>query len=132
MFLTSHLRPHKLQNIMNMQLFLTVAFLFCGVRVAEGAMSTTVESGEEHCYNVIAPKGVKSTISGNFDILDDNAPPDPIGVVLYDSNMVSFKLTTPFIYFSTWKYFRVYKLQLKFTSTFPTSNPYYYDNLTDQ
>lgn len=87
---------HKQQPVMNMQLFLTVAFLFCGVRVAEGAMSATVESGEEHCYNVIAPKGVKSTISGNFDILDDNAPPDPIGVVLYDSNMVSF-ITTPFI-----------------------------------
>lgn len=85
----AHKEGDRLQQMMNMQLFLTVAFLFCGVRVSEGAMSATVESGEEHCYNVIAPKGVKSTISGNFDILDDNAPPDPVGVVLYDSNMVS-------------------------------------------
>lgn len=85
----AHKEGDRLHQMMNMQLFLTVAFLFCGVRVAEGAMSATVESGEEHCYNVIAPKGVKSTISGNFDILDDNAPPDPVGVVLYDSNMVS-------------------------------------------
>lgn len=114
---------------MNMQLFLTVAFLFCGVRVAEGAMSTTVESGEEHCYNVIAPKGVKSTISGNFDILDDNAPPDPIGVVLYDSNMVSF-ITTPFIS-QLGSIFVCAKYQFTFTFLY-TSNPYYYDNLTDQ
>ena len=60
-----------------------------GFRVAEGALSATIESGEEHCYNVIAPAGVQSTIHGNFDILDDNSPPDPIGVVLYDSKMVS-------------------------------------------
>ena len=86
-------------------------------------MSATVESGEEHCYNVIAPKGVKSTISGNFDILDDNAPPDPIGVVLYDSNMVSV-ISPP--YFTTWKYFRVYKLSIHLLST---SNPFHYDNL---
>jgi predicted secreted protein len=112
--------------MMNMQLFLTVAFLFCGVRVAEGAMSATVESGEEHCYNVIAPKGVKSTISGNFDILDDNAPPDPIGVVLYDSNMVSFKLTTPFIS----QFGSIFVCtNYQFTFSCHTSNPYYYDNL---
>ncbi len=91
-------------------------------------MSATVESGEEHCYNVIAPKGVKSTISGNFDILDDNAPPDPIGVVLYDSNMVSF-ITTPFIS-QLGSIFVCAKYQ--FTFTFLTSNPFYYDNLTDQ
>ncbi len=54
----------------------------------EGALSAIVESGEEHCYNVIAPAGVQSTIHGNFDILDDDESPDPIGVVLYDSKMV--------------------------------------------
>ena len=57
--------------------------------VVEGAFSATVESGEEHCYNVIAPAGVQSVIHGNFDILDDDESPDPIGVVLYDSKMVS-------------------------------------------
>ena len=62
------------------------------LRLADGAFSTTVESGEEQCYNVIAPMGVQSTIHGNFDILDDESPPDPIGVVLYDSKMVSMRL----------------------------------------
>jgi hypothetical protein len=66
---------------------LLIAFLR-GFRIAEGALSATVRSGEEHCYNVIAPAGVQSTIHGNFDILDDNSSPDPIGVVLYDSKMV--------------------------------------------
>ena len=62
----------------------------------EGAFSATVESGEEHCYNVIAPAGVQSVIHGNFDILDDDESPDPIGVVLYDSKMVS-KCMSPLI-----------------------------------
>lgn len=69
---------------------LLVAFLHgCQKATVEGAFSATVESGEEHCYNVIAPAGVQSTIHGNFDILDDNESFDPIGVVLYDSRMVS-------------------------------------------
>ena len=59
--------------------------------VVDGALSTIVESGEEDCYNVIAPAGMQSTIHGNFDILD--VSPDPIGVVLYDSKMVSNLLT---------------------------------------
>ena len=71
---------------------LLIAFLHYNgfhIAVVEGAFSAIVESGEEHCYNVIAPAGVKSTINGNFDILDDDEDPDPIGVVLYDSKMVS-------------------------------------------
>ena len=74
-----------------LQVFL-VAFLHGCHKAVEGAFSATVESGEEHCYNVIAPAGVQSTIHGNFDILDDNESPDPIGVVLYDSRMVSNKM----------------------------------------
>ena len=69
---------------------LLIAFLHSFQYIAvEGAFSAIVESGEEHCYNVIAPAGVQSTIHGNFDILDDDESPDPIGVVLYDSKMVS-------------------------------------------
>lgn len=69
---------------------LLIAFLHGSQYIAvEGVFSAIVESGEEHCYNVIAPAGVQSTIHGNFDILDDDESPDPIGVVLYDSKMVS-------------------------------------------
>lgn len=75
---------------------LLIAFLHNDLHIAvEGALSAVVESGEEHCYNVIAPAGVKSTIHGNFDILDDNESPDPIGVVLYDSKMVSQNEMSP-------------------------------------
>lgn len=80
----------KNMKLLQMLQILLIAFL-SGFHIADAALSATVESGEEHCYNIIAPAGVQSTIHGNFDILDDNSSPDPIGVVLYDSKMVSYE-----------------------------------------
>mmetsp|Transcript_5298 Transcript_5298/g.8112 ORF Transcript_5298/g.8112 Transcript_5298/m.8112 type:complete len:222 (-) Transcript_5298:122-787(-) len=74
----------RLPIILQILLFASLNGFYIAV---EGAFSATVESGEEHCYNVIAPAGVQSVIHGNFDILDDDESPDPIGVVLYDSKM---------------------------------------------
>mmetsp|Transcript_2395 Transcript_2395/g.5185 ORF Transcript_2395/g.5185 Transcript_2395/m.5185 type:complete len:221 (-) Transcript_2395:145-807(-) len=51
---------------------------------ANAAFSTVVENGEEECFTIRAPANVQSTINGNFDVLDDELSPDPIGVVLYD------------------------------------------------
>jgi len=55
--------------------------------VADGALTTLVESGEEECFVVRAPAGEVSTVSGNFECLDDDLPPEPVGVVLYDEKM---------------------------------------------
>jgi len=55
--------------------------------VVDGALSTVVESGEEECFVVRAPAGERSTVSGNFDCLDDELPPDPMGAILYDAKM---------------------------------------------
>lgn len=52
--------------------------------LADGALSTTVESGEEECFVVRAPAGEVSTISGNFDCLDDDLEAGVVGVTLYD------------------------------------------------
>lgn len=55
--------------------------------LADGALSTVVESGEEECFVVRIPKGANWMISGNFDCLDDEHSSDPIGATLYDEKM---------------------------------------------
>lgn len=67
-------------------LFIAVAVLQFG-GFADGAMSTIVESGEEECFAVYVPPGEMSMISGNFECLDDDLKPGPIGVTLYDPKM---------------------------------------------
>lgn len=62
-----------------------VILQYCGV--ADGVLSTVIDNGEEECFVVRAPAGESSMISGNFDCLDDELPPDPIGVILYDNKM---------------------------------------------
>lgn len=60
-------------------------FLFC--RIADGALSTVIDSGEEECFAIRAPPGESSMISGSYDCLDDELEPDPVGVILYDKQM---------------------------------------------
>lgn len=65
----------------------TIAVILRFGRIAEGALSTIVESGEEVCFSVRPPAGGASMVSGNFECLDDDAPPGPVGAVLYDEHM---------------------------------------------
>mmetsp|Transcript_22248 Transcript_22248/g.36137 ORF Transcript_22248/g.36137 Transcript_22248/m.36137 type:complete len:220 (+) Transcript_22248:89-748(+) len=68
-----------------------IVFLTCAILqlsgVVDGALSTIIESGEEECYVTYAPTGETSTISGNYECLDDLIPSDPMGVILYDQKM---------------------------------------------
>lgn len=55
--------------------------------IADGALSTVVESGEEECFTFRAPAATENMISGDFDCLDDELSPDPVGVILYNEKM---------------------------------------------
>lgn len=56
------------------------------VPVADASLAMVVESSSEECFVVRAPGKETSTISGNFDCLDDGLDPDPVRVTLYGAD----------------------------------------------
>ncbi|KAL3782946.1 hypothetical protein ACHAWO_009016, partial [Cyclotella atomus] len=60
-----------------------------------GAFATVVESGDKECFQFCTPANMKSTISGDYNCLDDEISPDPIGVTLYDSKQTPIWRSQP-------------------------------------
>lgn len=69
------------------------------VRTVYGSFSITVPPREEECFVIRAPGKEISTISGNYDMLDDGLSPNPLSVVLYD-------MSTPRLPRPVWKSIR--------------------------
>eukprot|EP00566_Odontella_aurita_P023995 CAMPEP_0113539432 /NCGR_PEP_ID=MMETSP0015_2-20120614/7912_1 /TAXON_ID=2838 /ORGANISM="Odontella" /LENGTH=204 /DNA_ID=CAMNT_0000439105 /DNA_START=259 /DNA_END=873 /DNA_ORIENTATION=+ /assembly_acc=CAM_ASM_000160 len=46
-----------------------------------------IESGTEECFVIRAPGGRTSTITGNYDCLDDGIDPEPVSLTLFDPRM---------------------------------------------
>eukprot|EP00546_Thalassionema_frauenfeldii_P009181 CAMPEP_0178922360 /NCGR_PEP_ID=MMETSP0786-20121207/16107_1 /TAXON_ID=186022 /ORGANISM="Thalassionema frauenfeldii, Strain CCMP 1798" /LENGTH=220 /DNA_ID=CAMNT_0020596709 /DNA_START=69 /DNA_END=731 /DNA_ORIENTATION=+ len=75
---------HSSLSYLSLQVLQCFVFIF--VRQGEGAFSTILSAGYEECFIIHAPS--PATISGNFDMLDDELSPDPVSVRLENSQTV--------------------------------------------
>jgi hypothetical protein len=59
------------------------------------AFVLTVPPLEEECFIIRSHAQRKSTLTGNFDLLDDNLPSDPITVVILDTKTQRMRYRSP-------------------------------------
>jgi len=76
--------------------FLTCAVVILTDHLSNASFSTTVSAGDEECMAIRTPKDQRAFINGNFDVLNDDIPADPVTVSLFkEESMTSVWKSNP-------------------------------------
>ena len=86
-------RRQPQHELLLLLLLVTVSLL---LSVADATFVLSVPALDEVCFVIRTPKGPESSlVTGSFDLLDDDLPPDPIVVSIHDETMHRFYTSKP-------------------------------------